>query len=129
MSALKSVANAFIVGGILGLIGHILLKQYIGVLGPDSPIIGLLLLITMGIIGGILFNLKIYQKLEESSGFGAMLPFSGLASAIAGAIVGTRSSGAPLSQAIKSGLMVVVTVVGTGTLLSIIIGLIAFFVA
>ena len=96
MVILKKIASTFIVGGMIGVIGQVLFTFYISVLGPDSPLMGAFLLVSMGLIGGILFVFGIYQKLEETSGFGAMLPFSGFATAISGAIVGAKMSGASL---------------------------------
>lgn len=127
MGTFKKLAGAFIVGGIFGLIGQILFTIYVGLLGPDSPLLMVFLLVSMGMLGGILFALGLYQKLEAIGGFGAMLPFSGFATGICGAIVGTRMAGASMGQAIKAGLMVVVYVVGLGMAFSIIVGLIASF--
>ena len=128
MATLKKLACTFIVGGVLGVIGQALFTFYIGVLGLDSPLLGAFLLVSMGLIGGILFIFGFYQKLEETAGFGAILPFSGFATGISGAIVGARMSGASLGQSIKAGLMVVVVIIGTGTVLSIIVGLITSWV-
>ncbi|MFA6808806.1 MAG: SpoVA/SpoVAEb family sporulation membrane protein [Eubacteriales bacterium] len=127
MAVLKNLLNTFIVGGVLGVLGQVLFTIYIGLLGPDSPMLITLLLVSMGLIGAILFTLGLYQKLEAVAGFGAILPFSGLAAAIAGAIVRTRSAGEPIGKAIKSGLMLVVIVVGIGSVLSIGVGVITYY--
>lgn len=127
MTAFKNLTGAFIIGGIFGVIGQALLSIYIGLLGPDSPLLLALLLVSMGLIGGILFIFGIYQKLEAIGGFGAMLPFSGLATGVSGTIVGAREAGASMGQAIKSGLMLVVFVADLGMVFSCIVGLIASF--
>ncbi|MEG1561490.1 MAG: hypothetical protein RR323_03705, partial [Raoultibacter sp.] len=69
-----------------------------------------------------------YQKIEKFGGFGAIMPFSGLAAAVGGTIAGAKQGGATTGQAIKEGVMLVVYVVGIGTAISVIIGVIAFFV-
>jgi hypothetical protein len=80
------------------------------------------------LIGGILFVSGIYQKIEVILGFGAILPFSGLAAGVAGIIVKAKITGETIGHAIKSGLMLLVFVVGTGMIAAILIYLITSFI-
>jgi hypothetical protein len=52
----------------------------------------------MGILGAALFSFGLYQKIEKIGGFGAIMPFCGLAAAVAGAICGIRGSGQHLEN-------------------------------
>lgn len=106
MDAVKKLAGAFIVGGIFGLMGQVIMVLIGGILGPGygPELVVPLVLGVMGIIGGVLFACGLYQKIEKVGGFGAIMPFCGLAAAVAGAICGIRGSGAPLGKAIVNGL-------------------------
>lgn len=129
MAILKQLGITFVTGGIFGVIGQFIFTILLGLVGPTSPLLGTYLLWAMGLIGGIMFIFGAYQKLEKIAGFGAIMPFSGLVSAVAGAIAGPKQAGAPMGKAIKNSMvMVVAYVIGIGTLLGIIVGIIAFLV-
>lgn len=128
MKIAKPIAAAFVVGGILAVVGQLFLTLYTAILGADSMFLAALTLVSVGLVGAVLFVAGIYQKIEKFGGFGAIMPFSGLAAAVGGTIAGAKQGGATTGQAIKEGVMLVVYVVGIGTVISVIIGVIAFFV-
>lgn len=128
MTAIKQTAAAFLVGGLIAVVGQVFLNLYTMVLGPGSMFISAATLVSVGLVGAVLFVLHLYPKIEKFGGFGAIMPFSGLAAAVGGTIVGAKQEGASTGKAIKAGVMLVVYVVGIGTVLSAIIGVIAFIV-
>lgn len=89
---LKGYLNAFIIGGIMGVIGNLVMKLYLYLNAPYF--IALLLTIyTFGLIGSILTAFGPYGKLCEFAGVGAMLPMSGLAAGVVGGILEHRAAG------------------------------------
>lgn len=128
MDKVKRVLTAFVVGGLFAMLGQVFMLVFAAMLGGDSPLVGPLALIALGLLGGILFIFGIYQKIEKFASYGAILPFSGLAAAVAGVYEGakeqTGSTGAALKTAVVS---LVLYVVGIGTILSVIVGVVAFY--
>lgn len=127
MNMLKQILSAFIVGGLFSVLGQGLMSLFALTLGGDSPFIVPLTLISLGLMGGVLFIGGIYQKIEKIGAFGAILPFSGLAAAVAGAFSGTKAQNGSSSAAVKAAISLVVLVLGTGTILSVIVGVVSFF--
>ena len=123
----KPILSAFGVGGIFSVLGQGIMAILSNMLGADSTFVGPLTLVVLGLIGGILFIGGIYQKIEKISVFGAMLPFSGLAAAVAGTFAGTKMQSGSSGMAFKAAVALVLYVVGIGTILSVIIGVVAFF--
>ncbi|MEG0503778.1 MAG: SpoVA/SpoVAEb family sporulation membrane protein [Raoultibacter sp.] len=124
MKVAKSLLAAFIVGGALSVVGQLFLVMSMSILGPTSPFVGLMTLTCLGIFGAITFIFGFYQKLEKVGGFGAMLGFAGLATAVAGRIVAVKEDGGSSIEGVKAGLMLVVLIVGTGAFFSILVALI-----
>lgn len=95
----KSLYGAFIIGGCFGILMELLLMLF-RVLGlPYSGGI-MASLITVGLVGSILYVFGLYQKLEKFGGCGSYLPFSGFAAGTAAMIIGMRCDGIPLKKAI-----------------------------
>lgn len=128
MDVVKGCARALLVGGLLGALGQLFLVILVLIFGADSPIVGPGTLILMGVFALITFPLGIYQKITEFGGFGAMLPFSGLAAAIADGYDTTKHETGSVGKAIKAGIMVFLTVIGTGLIVAVIVSIITFFV-
>jgi peptidoglycan/LPS O-acetylase OafA/YrhL len=128
MNILSPILSAFIVGGLFSVLGQGLMVFFASTLGGDSPLIGPLTLVALGFIGGVLFIGGIYQKIEQIGAFGAILPFSGLAAAVAGIFTGTKAETGSWGLATKAAVVsLVLYVVGIGTILSVIVGAVAFF--
>lgn len=127
MNIVKPILQSFIVGGLFSILGQSLMLALGSALGQNSPFVVPLTLVSLGIIGGILFIFGIYQKIEKVGAFGAILPFCGLAAAVAGLFTGTKAETGSWNAAIKAALSLVVYVIGIGTILSVIVGVIAFY--
>ncbi len=127
MNIFKQILSAFIVGGLFAVFGQGVMSVLASVLGVNSPLIVPLTLVVFGLLGGVLFIGGIYQKIEKIGGFGAILPFSGLAAAVAGVFAGAQAQTGSSSAAAKAASSLVVYVAGLGTILSVIVGIVAFF--
>lgn len=124
MSKLKSLAGAFLVGGLFSLIGQLALAVCTAFLGADSNLLIPVWLVTLGLIGAILFILGIYQKLEIIGGIGAVLCTTSLPPAIAGIIVGNKRSGGSVVQGFITSLKLIGFVILIGAILSVIVAII-----
>lgn len=124
----KAIGMAALVGGCLGLLGHILV-----VLFSFTPLYLqgqsiFLVLGTLGIIGAILFVTGTYPKLEAIGGMGAVLPFCGLSAAVAGATFGVgKATGSGKKGAMVAIIELLVKVVLVGTALCCVIAVVVFF--
>ncbi len=124
----KAVLMSFIVGGALGVLGALLVIAYSFTPLYLAGFSMVCVLATLGLIGAILFVTGLYPKLEKIGGMGAMLPFTGLPCAIAGAVVGvgmqTGSKGkAAMVAVIEFGLKILLV----GTLICCTVSAIFFF--
>lgn len=128
MDILKSCSRALLVGGLLGVLGQLFLTILGLIFGFDSALVGPGALILMGVFVLCTFPFGIYQKITEYGGFGAMLPFSGLAAAIADAFDTEKRESDSVLKGIGAGVKVFLTVIGIGTILAVIIALIVFFI-
>jgi len=127
MNIFKQIVSAFIVGGLFAVMGQGLMSIFAMSLGGDSVLIVPLTLVSVGLIGGVLFIAGIYQKIEKIGTFGAILPFCGLVAAIGSLYAGTKAQTGSSGAAAKAGIQLALYVLGIGTILSIIIGAVAFF--
>lgn len=128
MKAIKQLLITFVVGGVFAVIGQGIMSLYAILLGNGAILIGPLTLATLGLLGAILFIPGYYQKIEKIAGFGAILPFSGLTAAVAGAFADTREKGVTIGKASKAGALLLAYVVCIGGLLCVIVGFIAHFI-
>jgi len=126
MRVSKVLLATFVVGGALATVGQALSGLYVALLGPASPFVAALTLVSMGLLGAVLFALSLYQRIEKVGGFGAMLPFSGMTAAIAGTFAGA-AEGVPTGKAFKAAIMLFLHIVGWGTLFAVGVGVVAFF--
>mgnify|MGYP000926782770 CR=1 FL=1 len=126
MNIFKPIFSAFIVGGLLAVVGQVFMNIFIA-LGVEPGLTAPLTLVAMGVIGGGLFIVGIYQKIEKVGAFGAILPFSGFAAAVAGVFAGTKKQTNSSGKASKAAIMLVLYVAGIGTILSFIVGAVALY--
>ncbi len=123
----KSYMCAFLVGGIYAAIGQVFLLLYVSILGPESPYLMALTLASMGVIALITYTTGIHQRVSAWSGWGSILPFNGFACAVADMYEKGAKDG--FKGSILNVIDLVLWVIGTGALLSIVVGIAAFFLA
>ncbi|NMA68438.1 MAG: SpoVA/SpoVAEb family sporulation membrane protein [Desulfitobacterium sp.] len=126
MDKIKQILSAFIVGGLFAVLGQFLIVSYSST-GLQPANAGRLTLLTLGVIGGVLFILGIYQKIEKFGAYGAILPFSGLAAAVAGVYEGAKSKTGSSGEGVKAAVSLILYVVGIGTILSTIVAIVAHY--
>jgi stage V sporulation protein AC len=124
----KAIGGAFLVGGMLGVVGEALVVLYSHTPLYAAGFSTIVALATLGLIGAVLFIVGIYPKLETFGGMGAVLPFSGLAAAVAGATFGVgKASGSMGKGALTSFVELLCKVVLIGTAICCLIGTAVFF--
>ena len=128
MQPLKAVFMAFLVGGVFSIIGQAITMLWLPVIGPDSPWLGFAILVSMGVIGVIMFVTGLHQKLEPKAGFGLILPFNGFCAAISGAFCGASKETGSTKEGVKAALGLVGYVLGWGCLCIFVVAVIAFVV-
>ncbi len=128
MRSLKAIFMAFLIGGIFSVIGQAITMLWLPVIGPDSPWLGFAILVSMGVIGVIMFIAGIHQKLEPKAGFGLILPFNGFCAAISGAFCEASKETGSTKAGVKAALGLVGYVLGWGCLCIFVVAVIAFFV-
>lgn len=116
----------FVFAGCFGAVSQLMVMGWRAVLGPDSPWIMACMLLCLGAVGAVLYVFGIYQKLEEVGTMGAVMPFSGLVSAVAAAFEQGYAEGGGARGA-WSGFAFFLYVLGVGSCLAAVVGLVAFF--
>lgn len=101
---------------------------WLPIVGGDSPFMGFAVLVSMGVIGVIMFVSGLHQKLAPKAGFGLILPFNGFCAAISDAYVAASREAGNGAAGVKAALGLVAYVLGWGCLCILIIAVIVFFV-
>ena len=128
MDSVKALVGSFIVGGILAMVGQAFMSIAVAVLGPDSFFLAATTLVGVGLVGAVLFGLGVYQKIERVGCCRAALPLSGLAAAVGGTVVRAKEDGAAMGASMLAGVKLAAWVLGTGSLIVVIVGLVAFLI-
>lgn len=124
---LKKLAYAFVIGGVFGMIGQLLIFLWTVILGEGGTLVNPLTMASMGVIGLVLFVSGFSAKLEKLTTMGVTIPISGMVIAIGGATYGTkRATGSPAAGA-KAGAGLPLRVLGIGAGLSVVLCAALFF--
>lgn len=119
---LRDMALAFLVGGLICVIGQGLLDLYLYV-GLDKVDASAAVSITLVFVGAVLTGLKIYDNIAKFGGAGTLVPITGFANSIVAPALEFKSEGFILGTSVK-----IFTIAGPvlvfGTSASIIYGLI-----
>ena len=117
----KTSLLAFAFGGVFAAIGELLSILWTQMLGADHPLLGFAVLVSMGVIGVVLFVTGLHQKLAPIAGFGLIFPFNGFCAAVSEAYVaGYKETGA-FGGGFKSAVRLVGHVIGFGALCVVVI--------
>jgi hypothetical protein len=129
MKIVKPLLLAFVVGGIFSVIGEGFTLFWLMIIGPGSPLLGLAIMVSMGVVGAVMFVTGTHQSVEKAAGFGAMLPFNGLCAAIAHMYTLAATSGKSTGAAVGASLKLIGYVLGVGCALILVVTLLAVFFA
>ena len=114
--------KAFIIGGIICVIGQGLLNFYKGI-GLNQDDAGMMVSVTLVFLGALLTGLGIYPKIAKHAGAGTIVPITGFANSIAAPALEAKTEGYVLGVGAK-----IFTIAGPvilfGALASIIAGII-----
>ena len=119
-STVKDCLKAFLVGGIICMIGQFFLNSYKNC-GLNEELAGTATSITLVFISALLTGLDIYPKIAKFGGAGTLVPITGFANAVVSPALESKAEGAVLGTGAK-----IFTIAGPvilyGTLASIITG-------
>ena len=114
--------KAFIIGGIICVIGQGLLNFYKGI-GLNQDDAGMMVSVTLVFLGALLTGLGIYPKIAKHAGAGTIVPITGSANSIAAPALEAKTEGYVLGVGAK-----IFTIAGPvilfGALASVIAGII-----
>lgn len=118
MDTVKQLGWSFLVGGLIALVAEVILVLVCLTPLYEMGFHTVASLLLLGIMGGILFVVGVYPKLEEKAGIGAIMPISGLMSAVSGMFCGAfKETGSKR----KAAFAVLINLMGKVVLLAIVI--------
>lgn len=120
----KTIPSAFIIGGIICVIGQLLIDFY-GRAGMRVDITSTVASITLVALSALLTGLNVYDNIAMLGGAGTLVPITGFANAVASAALEFKSEGFILGLGAKM-FIIAGPVIAYGTLASVIYGLIVF---
>lgn len=124
---MKQISNAFIIGGLFGVVGQLFIFGWTALLGQGNQLVNPLTMVTMGVLGLILFLTGIAPKLEERTTMGVTIPISGMVIAIGGVTFGVKMESGSAGTGAKAGAGLPLRVLGTGALISVILSTVLWF--
>ena len=89
---IKDCIIAFIVGGIICIIGQII-KDYALNLGADEKIAGAICSVTLIFLGALLTALRLYQRIGKVAGAGSIVPITGFSNSVVSPAIEYKSEG------------------------------------
>ncbi|MDR1190005.1 MAG: hypothetical protein LBK95_21560, partial [Bifidobacteriaceae bacterium] len=115
MNGIKKLAGAYLVGGLTAFVAQFVLAGWMAVLPVGGAAAGWLqpvplTLVSVGLIGGVLYWLGLYGRIEQLGGLGAMFGLSGFVAAIGQFTTGPRQAGASIGKSLLGGVRLVLGV-------------------
>ena len=110
----RATGLAFLFGGVFSAIGQLFVMLWTPVLGADHPLFGFAVLVTMGVLGMVLFISGLHQKLAPLAGFGLVFPFNGFCAAVSDAYVNGRKETGTVGGGFRAAVGMVGYVIGFG---------------
>lgn len=90
---LNHTCKAFMVGGLIGMIGQFFLELYQIIFDFTEKEAGPIMLITLILLAAILTGLGIYDKLADFAGAGFFIPITGFSNAMTSSALEAKSEG------------------------------------
>ncbi len=124
---ISNTIKAFIIGGLICVIGQAFSDLYKNGLGLDKDMAKSAVCITMIFLGALFTGLNLYNKLAKHAGAGTIVPITGFANAIVSPAMEFRREGLILGLAAKM-FVVAGPVLVYGISSSVIVGLIYYLI-
>ena len=122
---LKNIALAFVIGGLICVIGQLIGDFYKKICGLDSDSAKTAVSVTMVFLGALLTGLDIYPKIAKYAGAGTIVPITGFANSITSPAMEFKREGLVLGMSAKM-FVVAGPVLVYGITSSVVIGIIYF---
>ena len=90
---IKNALKAFLVGGLIALIGQGFLDLYSKVLELDKNISSSLMSITLVFIASLLTGIGVFDKIGQFAGAGTFIPITGFANSLTSSALESKSEG------------------------------------
>lgn len=100
-SILKDVIWAFVIGGLICVIGEVFFTLYTGKAGLSEDDARAAVSITMIFLGAFLTGIDVYGKIAKHAGAGTLVPITGFANAIVSPAMEFKKEGLVLGLAAK----------------------------
>lgn len=122
---LKNIALAFVIGGLICVIGQLIGDFYKKVCGLDTESAKTAVNVTMVFLGALLTGLDIYPKIAKYAGAGTIVPITGFANSITSPAMEFKREGLVLGMSAKM-FVVAGPVLVYGITSSVVVGIIYF---
>ena len=122
---LKNIALAFVIGGLICVIGQLIGDFYKKVCGLDAESAKTAVSVTMVFLGALLTGLDIYPKIAKYAGAGTIVPITGFANSITSPAMEFKREGLVLGMSAKM-FVVAGPVLVYGITSSVVVGIIYF---
>lgn len=119
---LKDTICAFLVGGVICLLGQLLHEAYLS-LGSEEQSAGTMVSVSLVFLSAVLTGLGVYDKLAKHAGAGTLVPITGFANAVVSPAVEYKPEGQVLGVAAKM-FTIAGPVIVYGTLASAVYGVV-----
>ncbi|MBP0724284.1 stage V sporulation protein AC [Bacillus sp. RG28] len=96
---LLNCIRAFLVGGLICLLGEVITKIFIGYFGFTEKNAGNPTVATLVLLSTLLTGIGVYDKIGQYAGAGSLVPVTGFANSMASAAIEHRSEGLVLGVA------------------------------
>lgn len=120
----KTIPTAFVVGGLICVVGQILMELY-RQLGAKIDITATLASVTLVALSALLTGLGVYDNIAKYAGAGTLVPITGFANAVASPAIEFKTEGLVLGLGAKM-FVIAGPVIVYGTLASVLYGVIVY---
>ena len=122
---LKNIILAFVIGGLICVVGQLIGDFYKNVCGLDSDNAKIAVSVTMVFLGALLTGLDIYPKIAKHAGAGTIVPITGFANSITSPAMEFKREGLVLGMSAKM-FVVAGPVLVYGITSSVVVGIVYF---